>query len=89
MTTVAYDTAQNFMVDKDNVAEIVNTIKDLVHAGSVRRIVVRDAPGVGVAEFSLTVGILTAVLLPLWTAIAAIAALAANFTIQVELEMDK
>jgi hypothetical protein len=89
MTTVAYDTAQSFTVDKNNMAEIVDTIKDLVHAGSVRRIVVRDDRGVTVAEFSLTVGILTAVLLPLWAAIATIAALATNFTIQVELEMGK
>jgi hypothetical protein len=89
MTTVAYDTAQSFTVDKDNIAEVVDAIKDLVHAGNVRRIIVRDARGVTFAEFSLTVGVLTAVLLPLWAATATIAALAANFTIHVELETDK
>ena len=76
MTTVAYDTAQSFTVDKDNVAEIVDAIKDLVHAGNVRRIVVKDARGASFAEFSLTVGVVMAALLPLWAAIATIAALA-------------
>jgi phosphoglucomutase len=87
--TVASLSAQTFTVDHDNVADVVDTIKDLVHAGNVRRIIVKDAQGVSFAEFSLTVGVLMAVLLPFWAAIATIAALAANFTIQVELEMDQ
>jgi hypothetical protein len=89
MTTVTDYTTQSFTVDHDNVADVVDTIKDLVHAGNVRRIVVKDARGASFAEFSLTVGVLMAALLPLWAAIATIAALAANFTIQVELEMDR
>src|ERR1700675_1241136 len=89
MTTVTDYPTQSFTVDHDNVADVVDTIKDLVHAGNVRRIVVKDARGASFAEFSLTVGVLIAALLPLWAAIATIAALAANFTIQVELEMDR
>lgn len=66
----------------------MDAIKKLVQAGNVRRIIVKDAHGVTFAEFSLTVGVLMAALLPLWAAIVAIVALAASFTLQIELEMD-
>ena len=44
----------------------------------------KDARGTTVIEAPLTVGLVGVALIPVWAAIGAIAALAADFTIQVE-----
>ena len=59
-------------------------IRQLLHEGNVRRIVIRNAEEQTLAEFPLTAGVIGAVLLPVWAAIGAIAALAADLTIVVE-----
>jgi hypothetical protein len=64
--------------------DIIARIKELVHEGNVRRIVVKDKEQDTIAEFPLTAGVVGAVLLPVWAALGAIAALAAEFTIVVE-----
>jgi hypothetical protein len=64
--------------------ELLNKIKELVHEGNVRRIVIRNAEGQTMAEFPLTAGVIGVALLPVWAAIGAIAALAADLTIVVE-----
>ncbi len=63
--------------------QIVDKIRDLIHDGNVRRVVVQQH-GRTVAEFPLTVGVVGAVLAPVVAAIAAIVALAKDCTIQVE-----
>lgn len=63
--------------------QIVDKIRDLIHEGNVRRVVVQQH-GRTVAEFPLTVGVVGAVLAPVVAAIAAIVALAKDCTIQVE-----
>jgi hypothetical protein len=67
-------------------AEGVSTldkIKDLIHEGNVRRVVIQQQ-GRTVAEFPLTAGVVGAVLAPVLAAIGAIIALAKDCTIQVE-----
>ncbi len=64
--------------------QLLDAFKRLVHEGNVRRVIVKDARGVTVMEVPLTVGLVGAALIPVWTAIGAIAALAADFTIQIE-----
>jgi len=64
-------------------AEIIDTIKDLIHEGNVRRVVVQQH-GRTIAEFPLTVGVVGAVLAPVVAAIGAIIALAKDCTIQIE-----
>jgi hypothetical protein len=59
-------------------------IEELIHEGNVRRVIVKDAGGVTLIEVPLTFGLIGAALVPVWAAIAAIAAIAADFTIQVE-----
>jgi hypothetical protein len=59
-------------------------VRELVHEGNVRRIILKNEDGHIVAEFPLTLGVFGVVLVPVWAAIGAIAALAANFTIEVE-----
>jgi hypothetical protein len=85
MATQIKDTIiETFKLDKDNVDKVVAKIEKLVHEGNVRRVVVKDASGITVIEAPLTVGLVGVALVPVWAAIGAIAALAADFTLQVE-----
>jgi Flp pilus assembly pilin Flp len=64
--------------------EILNKIKELLHEGNIRRIILKDEQGKTFIEFPLTVGIVGAALLPVLAAIGAIAALVSKLTIVVE-----
>ena len=68
---------------KLDVNELGDKLKDLVHEGNVRRIIV-TREGETLAEFPLTAAVVGAVLAPVLAAIGAIAALVANCTIEVE-----
>jgi len=63
---------------------VVAKVKELVREGNVRRIMIKNEEGHTLIEIPLTIGVIGTVLLPVWAAIGAIAALAANFTIAVE-----
>ncbi len=63
---------------------LVSKIKELIHQGNIRRIIIKNDEGKVLIEIPLTVGVVGAVLLPVWAAIGAIAALAANLTVVVE-----
>lgn len=76
---------EEFRVDGD---VLVAKIKEILHAGNVRRIIIKNDKGETLVEVPLTVGVVGAVLLPVWAAIGAIAALAAKLTIVVE-KVDK
>lgn len=64
--------------------ELVTTIKDMIHEGTVHRITVKDTHGHVVLEIPVTAGVMAAVAAPVITAAAALAALAAEWTIEVE-----
>jgi hypothetical protein len=85
MATQIKDTIiDTFKLDRENVDKIIAKIEDLIHEGNVRRILIKDSRGTTVIEAPLTFGIVGVALLPLWAAIGAIAAIAADFTLQVE-----
>lgn len=63
---------------------VVAKIKELIHEGNVRRITIKNEDGKTLIEIPLTLGVVGAILLPVWAAIGAIAALVANMTIVVE-----
>jgi hypothetical protein len=63
---------------------LLSKIKEILHEGNVRKIIIKDDKGTTYIEIPLTFGVVGALLLPVWAAIGAIAALAANFTIVVE-----
>jgi hypothetical protein len=71
---------ESFKVESENV---VNQVKNLIHEGNVRRVVIQHQGRV-VAEFPLTAGVLGAVLAPVLAAIGALVALLNDCTIQVE-----
>jgi len=64
--------------------KLLATVKELIHQGNVRRIVIRNAKGVTLLEIPLVLGIAGAVLVPVWAAIGAAAALLAKCTLVVE-----
>jgi len=78
-------TYEEFKVDGE---ALIAKIKEILHEGNVRRIIIKDDKGHTFIEIPLTVGVVGAILIPVWAAIGAIAALAANFTIIVEKQED-
>ncbi|MEE8115637.1 MAG: DUF4342 domain-containing protein [Gemmatimonadales bacterium] len=63
---------------------LVAKIKEILHEGNVRRIIIKNGEGKTLVEVPLTIGVVGAVLAPVWAAIGAIAALAADLRIVVE-----
>jgi hypothetical protein len=63
---------------------LVAKIKELIRQGNVRRVIIKDENGRSLIEIPLTIGVVGAVLAPVWIAVGAIAALAANYTLVVE-----
>jgi len=63
---------------------LVAKVKELVHEGNIRRISIKNEEGKSLIEVPLTLGVVGALLLPVWAAIGAIAALVTNCTIVVE-----
>ena len=59
-------------------------MKELVHEGNIRRVTIRNEEGKDLIEIPLTWGVVGALLLPVWAAIGALAALVTDCTIVVE-----
>jgi Domain of unknown function (DUF4342) len=64
--------------------EMLAKVKELIHEGNVRRLIIKNGEGNTLIEIPLTVGVIGAALIPVWAAIGAIAALATDCTIVVE-----
>jgi hypothetical protein len=64
--------------------KLLQTVKRLVHEGNVRRITIKDEAERTIIEIPLTIGVVGALLLPALVAIGAIAALAADLTLEIE-----
>jgi hypothetical protein len=64
--------------------QLLETVKRVVREGNVRRIVLRNTAGRTVLDLPLTAGIVGAALVPLYAAVAGLAALAAHYTLVVE-----
>jgi hypothetical protein len=63
--------------------DLLDRVKKILHEGNVRRIVIKQGQR-PVAEFPLTIGVVGAAFAPVLAAIGAIAALAADCSIEVE-----
>jgi hypothetical protein len=63
---------------------LVAQVKELIHQGNVRRVIVKNDDGQTILEIPLTLGVVGAVLLPSLVALGAIAALAADYTVVVQ-----
>jgi hypothetical protein len=67
-----------------NGEELLAKIKQLIHEGNIRRIIIKDKDGKILIEFPLTFGVVGLVLAPTLAAVGAIAALVTEATILVE-----
>ena len=72
---------EEYQVDGDY---LVHKVKELVHEGNIRRITIKNEEGKRLIEIPLTIGAVGILLLPVWAAIGAIAALVTDCTIVVE-----
>jgi hypothetical protein len=67
-----------------NGEELIAKIKELIHQGNIRRIIIKDKDGKVLLEFPLTFGVVGAILAPTLAAVGAVAALIGEATIVVE-----
>jgi hypothetical protein len=63
---------------------VIEKIKDLIREGNVRHIVIKNDEGRTLIEFPVSIGLAGALLLPVWAAVGAIAAMVTKCTIEVE-----
>ncbi len=65
-------------------AKLVEKLKAVIKEGNVRRIILRNPSGRVLLDMPLNAGIAASALLPFWAAVASIAVLATDYTVQVE-----
>ena len=65
-------------------SELLDKIKELIHQGNIRRITIKNESGQTLLEIPLTLGVVSAALLPVLAAVGALAALVTRCSIVVE-----
>jgi hypothetical protein len=63
--------------------QLLKKVKEFIHQGNVRRIIIKNDEGKTYLEIPVTVGVVGALLVPVWAAIGALAAVVSNFTIEI------
>ena len=63
--------------------ELLSKVKEIIHEGNIRKIIIKNDNGKTYLEIPVTIGVVGLVLAPVWAAIGALAALASRFTMQV------
>lgn len=63
--------------------ELVEKVKQLIHEGNVRRLIIKDENGKVYLEIPVTFGVIGALIAPMLAAVGAIAAMVAHFEIEV------
>ena len=88
MTAVMQEPETKRAVRRDKIRvrgeELLAKVRELIHEGNTRRIIVIGDDGTTLLEIPLTAGIVGTVMAPALVAIGAIAALATNYTLLVE-----
>jgi len=64
--------------------ELISKIKELVHEGNIRRVIIQNENGRTLIDMPLTLGVVGVLLVPQLAAVGAIAALMTKVTIVVE-----
>lgn len=72
---------EEFRVDGE---KLIAKIKEVLHEGNIRRIIIKDKEGKTVMEIPMTLGVVGVLLAPQLAAIGAIAALLTEATVVVE-----
>lgn len=63
--------------------ELVEKVKQLIHEGNVRRLIIKDQEGKTYLEIPVTLGLIGALLAPMLAAVGAVAAMVADLRIEV------
>ena len=63
--------------------ELLKKVKEIVHQGNIRKIIIKNVEGKIMLEIPLTVGVVGAAFLPVLAAVGALAALAMDFKIEI------
>ncbi|MEI6062528.1 MAG: DUF4342 domain-containing protein [Bacteroidota bacterium] len=63
--------------------DLMRKIRELIEEGNVHRIIIKDQAGKVYLEIPVTLGLVGALIAPVLAAVGALAALAADFTIEV------
>jgi hypothetical protein len=63
--------------------ELVEKIKQLIHEGNVRRLIIKDEEGKVYLEIPVTFGLIGALIAPMLAAVGAVAAMVANLKVEV------
>ena len=66
--------------------QLLKKIKELIEEGNVRKIIIKDKNGKELMTFPLTIGVVGAVVAPVFAAVGALAALIGECTLSVERE---
>ena len=64
--------------------KVLDKIKELIHQGNIRRIILKNEEGKTFIEIPLTLGLVGAALLPIFAAVGALAAVVTRMVIVVE-----
>jgi len=80
---MANTTKETFNIDGE---DLLKKIKELINEGNIRKITIKDKSGKELMSFPLTIGVVGVVLLPIFAAIGALAALIGECSITVERE---
>jgi hypothetical protein len=67
-----------------NGEDLLARIKNMIHEGNIRRIIIKDKEGKTVMEIPLTIGVVGVLLAPTLAALGAVAALVTEATVVVE-----
>jgi len=63
--------------------DLMRKIRELIDEGNVNRIIIKDATGKVYLEIPVTIGVIGVVIAPILAAVGALAAWAADFTVEV------
>lgn len=80
---------ETFRIDQEGVDRVIERVKQIVEDGNARRILVKNRAGVTIIEVPLTLGVVGALLAPIWAAIAAVAAIVTDAVVTVEKRDEK
>jgi hypothetical protein len=64
--------------------KVLDKIKELIHQGNIRRIILKNEDGKTLIEIPFTLGLVGAALLPIFAAVGALAAVVTRMTLVVE-----
>ena len=64
--------------------KVVEKLKELLHEGNVRHIVIKNDDGKTLIEIPVSIGVAGALLIPVWAGVGAVAAVVTKCTIEIE-----